>query len=148
MRSLTRRVQGFLRQSPSRKMLFLEACVHLGWARLLLKIFSFRRLTWAFSSPLRKTVLSSAEREQLRRDVCWGIERAADLLPGKTVCFPRGIAAQIMCRKRGIDSILYYGAAVDPLTGLTAHVWVQDGAEGVVGHLVASRYGVLARFPA
>jgi hypothetical protein len=43
---------------------------------------------------------------------------------------------------------MYYGAANDPLVGLKAHVWVQDGAHGVVGHTVAGDYGVLARFPA
>jgi hypothetical protein len=146
MRRAVRRAKAFRRQSKQRQALFLQACLYLTWARLLLRFFSFRQLTPVFNSPLRKTVLSSTEREQLRLDVCWGIERAAEILPGRTVCFPRGIAAQIMCRKRGIDSILYYGAKVDPLTGLSAHVWVQDGTEGVVGHLVANQYHVLARF--
>jgi hypothetical protein len=128
--------------------LFIEACLRLVWARLLLRFLSFRQLTWLFSIPLRKPVLSGAEREQLRRDVCWAIERASDCLPGETACFPRGIAAQIMCRKCGIDATMYYGAVLDPVAGLRAHVWVQDGPDGVVGHLVASQYGVLARFPA
>jgi Transglutaminase-like superfamily len=126
----------------------VEACVRLVLARLLLRLFSFRQLTRFFSLPLRKTLLSEARHQQLRRDVSWAIQRAARCLPGKTCCFPQGIAAQIMCRKRGIDTIMYYGAAMDPVAGLTAHVWVQDGSNGVVGHLIADKYGVLARFPA
>jgi len=35
----------------------------------------------------------------------------------------------------------------DPVSGMKAHVWVQDGSDGVVGHLGASQYRVLARFP-
>ena len=52
-----------------------------------------------------------------------------------------------MCRKYGIDSIMYYGVVRDPVEGLRAHVWVQDSADGVVGHMVASQFRVLARFP-
>ena len=97
------------------------------WATLLLRCLSFRQLIDIFSPPLRETTLSVAEREQLRRDVSWAIRRACDCLPGKTVCFPRGITAQIMCRRRGIESTMYYGVAVGSLAGLNAHVWVQDG---------------------
>jgi hypothetical protein len=142
------RVQRFLGQPKPRQRLFFEACVRLVWARLLLLLLPFRQLSSGFSPSVRKAVLSRAEREQLRRDICWAIERASDCLPGKTVCFPRGIAAQKMCRKRGIGTIMYYGAAIDPVAGLKAHVWVQDGSDGVVGHLIAGEYEILARFPA
>lgn len=138
----------FLQQPQRRRALFVEAYLRLAWARLLLRFLSFRQLTSFFSCPLPNTVLSPPERQQLRSDVSWAVDRASVYLPGKTVCFPRGISAQIMCRKRGIDTIMYYGAAIDPVVGLTAHVWVQDGPNGVVGHDVASQYGVLARFPA
>ena len=146
--ALYARARNFLRQPAPRQVLFLEAWMRLAWARMLLRVLTFRQLTRLFSIPLRKTVLSSTERDQLRRDVGWAIEKASDCLPGKTVCFPRGVAAQIMCRKRGIDTMMYYGAVVDPVAGLTAHVWVQDGSCGVVGHVGADKYGVLARFPA
>jgi hypothetical protein len=148
LRMFPGRLRRFAEQPKPRRILFVEACLYLICARLLLRFLPFRRLTWLFSIPLGKTVLSSADREQLRQDVCWAIARASDFLPGETVCFPRGIAAQIMCRKGGIDTIMYYGGVLDPLAGLTAHVWVQDGPIGIVGHIVAGQYGVLARFPA
>jgi hypothetical protein len=138
----------FLQQPKPRRKLFLEACIRLVWARLLLRLLSFRRLTYILNHPVQETVISSTERAQLRRDVRWAIARASDWLPGETVCFPRAIAAQVMCRKRGITAILFYGAAVVPATGLTAHVWVQDGPDGIVGQPAAGQYGVLARFPA
>jgi hypothetical protein len=128
--------------------MFLEAWIRLIWARLLLRCLSFRKLTCLFNLAVCETAVSLAEREQLRRDVSWAIARACDWLPGATVCFPRAITAQIMCRKRGIDSSMYYGVARESEVGLRAHVWVKDGSVGVVGHLVANQYAVLARFPA
>ena len=53
-----------------------------------------------------------------------------------------------MLRRRGVPSILYYGASPDENQGLAAHVWVRDGNTDVVGCEVASRYAVLATFPA
>jgi hypothetical protein len=148
LRVFRHRLWRFLAQPKSRRILFIEACLRLICARLLLRFLSFRRLTWLFGIPLGKAALSGAEREQLRRDVGWAVGRASDCLPGETACFPRGVAAQIMCRKRGIDTIMYYGAVLDPVAGLRAHVWVQDGPYGVVGSLFASQYSVLAKFPA
>jgi hypothetical protein len=142
------KIRRFLQQPKQRRTLFIEAYWRLAWARLLLRFLPFRRLTRFFNHPLPKTVLSMAQRQQLRCDVSWAIDRASVYLPGQTVCFPRGIAAQLMCRKRGIDTIMYYGAAIDPVLGLRAHVWVLDGSDGVVGHNIAGQYGVLARYPA
>ncbi len=144
---LARRVPRFVALPRQRKKLLIEAFFQLMLARLLLRVVSFRRLMSFFSPPLAAIAPSGPEREKLRQDIRWAIERASRLLPGKTVCFPRGIAAQIMCRKRGINTILWYGAKVSPVTGLTAHVWVQDGSEGIVGHQVAREYQILASFP-
>ena len=68
-------------------------------------------------------------------------------VPWRALCFEQGLAAQIMLRRRGIASTLYYGAAPDKAEGLSAHVWVRDGAIDVVGCELAPHYGVLAVFP-
>lgn len=143
--SLARR---FLRQPAHRRKLLLEACLYLVWARLMLLALPFRWLTRFFKRPCSSALAGdSFERQRLRQDVAWAIQRAAENLPVETACFPRGIAAQAMCRRRGINATLYYGAATLPSTGLTAHVWVLDGTEGVVGHQVANEYRIIARFP-
>lgn len=137
----------FLRQPASRRLLLMEAAVCLLLARLALRVLSFQRLTRLFNRPVRGSEVVGSARERLRTEVCWAIERTATYLPGETVCFPRGIAAQVMLQQRGIGTTLYYGAAILPERGLTAHVWVQDGEEGVVGHNAADRYKILARYP-
>jgi hypothetical protein len=63
------------------------------------------------------------------------------------LCFQQGLAAQLMLRRRGIPSVLYYGAAQGDRTGLCAHVWVQDGEVDVIGGEIAHRFAILATFP-
>jgi hypothetical protein len=140
--------RGFLRQPAERRRLLLEAFLYLVWARLMLRALPFRRLTRFFNrSSFKQSPLTGPEREQLRRDVRWAINRAAEHLPGETACFPCGIAAQAMCRRRGVSATLYYGAATLPVKGLAAHVWVLDGAEGIIGHQIANNYQIIAQFP-
>jgi hypothetical protein len=141
------RFSRFLHHSRLRQTLFVEACFRLVAAKLLLRLLPFRYLTPLFTPPLGRMAPDGPERERLREDIRWAVNRATTFLPGKTVCFPRGIATQCMCRKRGINTILYYGAQVSPTIGLAAHVWVQDGAEGIIGHNIAGEYTVLTYFP-
>jgi hypothetical protein len=134
------------RLSPYRIGLLLEAAVLLAIARSVIFVLPFRIVALALNRPfgaLRQT----RERNQARKDIRWAVERGARCLPGETVCFPKGIAAHIMCRARGIESVLYYGALSSPAEGLIAHVWLKDGNTGIVGHSVAHRYSVLAQFP-
>ncbi|MDX9956791.1 MAG: lasso peptide biosynthesis B2 protein [Anaerolineae bacterium] len=142
--SLLRRFQ---RQPVARRTLLIEAAMYLLLARLALHVLPFRRIAAWLNRPPRRTELAGEGRERIRKEVIWAIEQAAKQLPGETVCFPRALAAQAMLRRRGISTTLYYGAATLPERGLTAHVWVQDGDEGVVGHREAGSYHVLARYP-
>ena len=138
----------FVNQPANRRRLLLEACLYLVWARLLLLVLPFRRLVPLLDRrPSRTAIPDCAARRQLRQDIGWALDRASAHLPGHMTCFPRGIAAQAMCRSRGMGVILYYGAATLPEKGLSAHVWVLDGAEGVTGHLLADDYRILSRFP-
>jgi hypothetical protein len=52
-----------------------------------------------------------------------------------------------MLRRRGIQATLYYGGATLPQEGLSAHVWVQDGTVGIVGHEVAGAYRIVLQYP-
>jgi hypothetical protein len=63
------------------------------------------------------------------------------------MCFEQGLAAQFMLRRRGVPSVLYYGAALDDQDGLSAHVWVRDGDVDIIGGEIASQFAVLATFP-
>jgi hypothetical protein len=142
-----RRLSKFCQLPGVRRWLLIEAALWLLAARLALRVLPFRWLAKFFERPPKAPEVVGAERERLREEVRWAIHRATRQLPGKTVCFPRAITAQVMLRRRGMGTTLYYGAAKVPGQGLMTHVWVQDGNEGVIGHLMARGYHTLARYP-
>ena len=130
---------------PARRSLLLEAAWSLIWARIMLKFLPFSRLAQHFSRLPRKPEVTSESRTEICGQVSSAVDRTADLLPGKVVCFPRGIAAQAMLRRRGISTTLYYGAKASD--ALIAHVWLQDGDRGVLGTPEDGEYTVLATYP-
>jgi hypothetical protein len=83
--------------------------------------------------------------DQLAGGVAWAVKACARRAPWRAVCFQQGLAAQIMLRRRGVDSTLFFGAAIGE--DLTAHVWVKAGERDVVGCEEAPGYAVLATFP-
>jgi hypothetical protein len=132
------------------RWMIVQAVFYLLAARLALAVVPFRRLTWFFERPARQPEVIGQARIHLRKQVRGAIIYAyRRVLFGRATCFHRGMAAQVMLRHRGVGTTLYYGAARLPGHGLSAHVWVQDGEEGVMGCLVAqqNRFGVLARYP-
>jgi hypothetical protein len=137
----------FLRQTPPRRGLLIEAALGLLLARLALRVLPFRRLKPFFNRPVHGPEVDGPARQRLQKEVVWAIRRTAEFLPGKTVCFPRGIVAQAMLRRRGVATTLYYGVMRLPAGSPVAHVWVQDGAQGVVGHHSAEACHILARYP-
>jgi hypothetical protein len=72
----------------------------------------------------------------------WGAlkKHTSTTLPREIVCFPRAIAAQLMCRRRAIDTIMFYVRRLVPWRADCSRL--RPGcSDGLVGHLIA-------RFPA
>jgi Transglutaminase-like superfamily len=136
----------FWRLSWQDRLLLLEAVLWLAIAGLAIAVLPFRHVGLLAARPIRRPLPHHARLIQVRR-TRWAIITAARRVPWRAVCFQQGLAAQFMLRRRGIPSVLYYGAAPDDQRGLSAHVWVCDGDIDVVGGEVASRYAVLATFP-
>ncbi len=72
-------------------------------------------------------------RETLTDKIAWAVRACSQRTPWRPVCFQQGLAAQIMLRRRGVNSTLFFGAATDEVKELAAHVWVRDGDRSVVG---------------
>ena len=137
----------YWQQKAARYCLLAEAALCLGLGRVALRLLAFRQLVRFFELPPRQPEVTGAERTQLRNEVRWAISTLERHLPFQTTCFHRAIAAQAMLRRRKIGAVMYYGAATMPEKGLSAHVWVRDGDEDVVGCLAAKGYHILARYP-
>jgi hypothetical protein len=167
---LVERAARFRRLPAHKRPYLLEVMLYLLAARLALCVIPFRWLTWFLERSPRRPQDTFTERRRIgasvrsaftaNRDEITGSERArfrkkaqslinlaAWFLPGETVCLPRAIAAQTFLRRLGIGTTLYYGAAILAERGLTAHAWLQDGNEVIVGQTDGQEYHTLARYP-
>jgi hypothetical protein len=129
-----------------KKLWVAETVACLLAARLALAFLPFRRIVGAVSRPSRKRQVLDRERRLARLTVKRLIFSAYRRFPG-TTCFQRALAAHFMLRRRGVNTTLYYGATSLSERGLTGHVWLQDGAEFVVGRSAAKDHHPLASFP-
>lgn len=137
----------FLHISHMQKIMLIEASLLLLLARVALKYCPFKYIQQILNLPPKKPELVGKERDLIRDNVIWAIRRSAHYLPGKTVCFPRGIVAQQMLRRRNIGTSLYYGASATIENRLKSHVWVRDGSIDVVGCDAATGYKIIAIYP-
>ena len=128
-------------------MLLLEAVGWLGIAGLVLALLPFRYVGFLAARPINRPEPPRQARVNKVQRIRWAIISAAARVPWRALCFEQGLAAQLMLRRRGISSVLYYGAAQDDGRGLYAHVWVRDGEVNVIGGEIADRFAILAAFP-
>jgi hypothetical protein len=127
--------------------LLLEATVWLAVAGIAIAALPFRNIGLLAARPIRRPKPPNSVRLANTGRVRWAILAAARRVPWRSVCFQRGLAAQFMLRRRGIPSVLYYGAAQDNQSGLSTHVWVKDSDINVIGGEIAYRFAILATFP-
>jgi hypothetical protein len=110
-------------------------------------VLPFRHIGLLAARSIHRPLLPRQIRANKVQRVRWAITTAAARVPWRALCFQQGLGAQFMLRRRGIPSVLYYGAAQDEQSGLYAHVWVSDGDVDVIGGEIAHRFAILAEFP-
>lgn len=128
-------------------VLLTIAILWLGLARFSIAFFSFRRVGRMATMPVRLSEQGELKRLETIKRVRWAIAAASRRVPWRTMCFEQGLAAHLMLRRRGLPSVLYYGAAPNKEKGLAAHVWVRVGVIEIVGCEIADQFAVLAVFP-
>lgn len=139
------------RCTAQERALLVEALALLVLAAPLLRVVPFRIIGQLASRPLpHRTPRPPLHDAALADLVGWAVDRAARRSPLRALCFERGIAAQWMLRRRGIDATLFYGAAprANGPRPIDAHVWVRAAGMDVCGTPEPGRYAVLATFPA
>ena len=137
----------FWRLSWQDRLLLLEASLWLALAGFAITVLPFRQVAFFTARPIRQPQPPPQVRLVTVRHIRWAILNASMRVPWRAKCFQQGFAAQIMLRRRGVPSVLYYGVAQDDKSGLLAHVWVRDGDADVIGGDIACRFATLATFP-
>ena len=142
-------LQKFWRLSWQDRLLLLEAVLWLAIAGFCIAVLPFRHVGVLAARPidLHRPKLPHQDRLNKIRRIRWAIISAGARVPWRALCFQQALAAQLMLRRRGVPSVLYYGAAQDDRSGLLTHVWVRHGDVDVVGGEIANHFAVLATFP-
>jgi hypothetical protein len=130
---------------PVNRRLLAEALPALALASLAVKLAPFRRVA-AWASRRGRGGAVQLDEAALRK-ARWAVEAWARRVPWRAVCFQKGLALHWMLRRRGVASVLHYGVAQEPATGLKAHVWVSVAGRPVIGGEEAVGFACLATFP-
>jgi hypothetical protein len=152
---LVRRLLLRFKQVDNRRRAFLaEAVVYLLAARLALIFVPFPRLARQLGSFVPPTdpratlprAAAGPNHTQLAAEVSWAVTRAARYVPFNAVCLPQAMAARVMLKRRGVQSVMHFGAAKGKEKPLDAHAWLDAAGVEVTGYPVAENFAEIACF--
>lgn len=153
-RSVAHKLRTALTLGPRRQLLVAEASASMLAARLSLAIFPFRRVARGFgvfvppSDPrvAAQAIGSSAEQAQMAKEVGWAVRTSAPWMPFRSVCLQQAMAAHAMLRRRGIASVMHFGAGKSDAKPIDAHAWLDAAGVKVTGYPVAPHMAELGCF--
>jgi hypothetical protein len=155
---LTRRLRRFRDIGHAKRALLIEALAWLLLTRLALVFVPFPRLahrlgTFVAPNDVRATrTIASREPSQtfIAEQVGWAVTRAARHAPFRAVCLPQAMAARIMLKRRGIPSVLHFGAGRTSASSapkqINAHAWLDAAGVEVTGYPEAKSMAAIACF--
>jgi hypothetical protein len=154
LRLIRRLLHRFAQVGNKRRWLLAEAALSLLAARLSLICVSFSRLARRVGTLVPPTddriakanAVPRAEQTFLAYEVSWAVTRAARYMPFKAVCLQQAMAARSMLRRRGVPSVLHFGAARGETKPLDAHAWLDAAGVEVTGYPVEERLAEIACF--
>jgi hypothetical protein len=151
---IRRLIRRFRQIDNRRRALLAEAVACLLVARLALIFIPFPRLArglGTFVPPTDPRAVAirqgSAPNQTLSAEqIGWAVTRAARYVPFKAVCLPQAMAARVMLKRRGVKSVMHFGAAKGTDKPLDAHAWLDAAGVEVTGYPVAAGFAEIACF--
>jgi Transglutaminase-like superfamily len=129
-----------------KQLLFLEAFIYLGIARVL-KIIPFSKVAPSLGESLKETTYNPSS---LDIDILKNITEAIHIMSNYTIwesqCLVKAIAGMKMLERRQIESTLYLGVAKDGTGKLIAHAWLRSGQFYISGSEGMERFSVVGMF--
>ncbi|MDF2858647.1 MAG: hypothetical protein K0Q87_4498 [Neobacillus sp.] len=136
----------FLTLDMATKLLFLEAFVFLGWARIL-KSISFSKVAPSLGEKMSETTFAEKESDRkLLKQIAQAIDITSRYTYWESKCLVRAIAAMKMLEKRKIESTLYLGTAKDEQGRMIAHAWLRSGPYYITGIEGMDKFVVIGKF--
>jgi Transglutaminase-like superfamily len=148
------RLARFSRADIGKKAMAVEALAWLALTRAALVVVPFPRLArfmGEFVSPQDPRVALARARaapEQAETAATIGriVLLAANAAPFRAVCLPQALAARAMLSRRGVRSVLYFGAARGEEPPFDAHAWLDAAGVEVTGYPLAHDFTGIACF--
>jgi len=141
------RLGKFLRLTSSDRLLFVEAAIWLGVARVALRVMPFRWIARFLGKHMAESPdrISLVKKDIVER-VSWGVRTASRHMPWECKCLAQAIAGKGMFNLRGVRSTLYLGVAKDDGEKLRAHAWLRSGDVFVTGGHRTNQFVVVSSF--
>lgn len=123
----------WLRKPLPEKLFVAKTAFVLVALRLALQVISYQRVV-SFSKGVaaRLRTKEPPDMDLLKRRARI-IEMAAERLFPKSPCLLQSLALCFYCWRRGIPSVVQFGAMKDEADRLAAHAWVELNGEVVIG---------------
>ncbi|MCU4767760.1 lasso peptide biosynthesis B2 protein [Bacillus toyonensis] len=144
--NIVKRLRVFLLLNMETKLLFLEAFIFLGWARVL-KSITFSKVAPSLGDYMNETSVAQIQQHE---DTLKGVSEAISIMSRYTFwesqCLVKAIAGMKMLEKRDIESTLYLGTAKENSGALIAHAWLRSGSFYVTGSEGMEKFTVVGSF--
>lgn len=128
----------------SDKKLILEILFFLGWSRLLIVLFHFRKVA---------AYLEKKEKKREKQNNSFDLQNLSQMMIKvsrhtfwKSNCLTQALAAKFMLNRRGIKSVVYFGVLREGDEAFKAHAWVKSGEFVVTGEKGMERFHVIKTF--
>ncbi|QNQ11638.1 lasso peptide biosynthesis B2 protein [Sphingomonas alpina] len=154
LRSLARKARTLGGVGHHRRALVIEAAASMFSARVRLLVFPFSKIArtlGAFVPPSDPRVAGHAEgatadQVKLARDIGWAVRASAPFMPFRSVCLQQAMAAQVMLRRRGIATVMHFGAGRGDEKPIDAHAWLDAAGVKVTGYPIAPNLAEIGCF--
>jgi hypothetical protein len=152
-RDVGRKIRTLAGAGWRRQALVAEACASMLAARLLL-LLPFPRVArrlGEFVAPgdprvAQRAAATTADQAATARAIGWAVKSAAPFMPFRSVCLQQAMAAQAMLRRRGIASVMHFGASPSDARAIEAHAWLDAAGVKVTGYPIPRDMGKIACF--
>ncbi|MBD1378841.1 lasso peptide biosynthesis B2 protein [Metabacillus arenae] len=130
---------------PRLQLLFIEAFVLLGWARIL-KAKPFLEVAPKLGMKMEETSISNRSNREVIVNIASAVNAMSRHTFWESMCLVKAIAAMKMLERRQIESTLYLGTAKDENGKLIAHAWLRSGPYFLTGSEEMKKFTVVAMF--
>ncbi len=129
------------------KPLYLEVMFTLCFARLLILFFPFKRLAEIMSKPVKPLQSTKIEERHYTEavEVSQVVRSLSKKVPFRAYCFEQALCTQMLLRRRGISSQIFFGLN-KPEDHLLAHAWCMYKGVTLTGEKGMERFTTVKSF--